>query len=310
MIQGSNINNLLQRTKFLISGWTIVLGISCSSIQGKKASSDSNDGIFWAIDHRGENKTSYLLGSIHSMDTNFVKLPISQLEDSARQSEMICLETIAIGDEVRNKRGISNEFFLLKDTTKNISNQLDSLTLNKLKEIIRSADEPVNLMGSMLHRINPAVLTFLITSTRQTHSAYYKEHNFSIEDHFSKFGEKNAIQLIGLEEPGSTLQALFGNGETKFAENLAVLQSSIDNYNTDSIDIYENYILQKNEYLQNEGVLDPRNAIIAGAIDSLLEKKRLFIILGAAHLPGKSGVLNQLAEKGHKVRRVKIEISK
>src|SRR6478609_3292640 len=56
------------------------------------------------------------------------------------------------------------------------------------------------------------------------------------------------------------------------------------------------------EYLYH--LLDRRNILMAHRIDSIAHHRSTFFAIGAAHLPGKNGVLEILKKKGFKVRRV------
>ena len=52
-----------------------------------------------------------------------------------------------------------------------------------------------------------------------------------------------------------------------------------------------------------ERMLDNRNEVMVERMQELLETGNAFIAVGAAHLPGKSGILKLLTEQGYQVSR-------
>ena len=53
-----------------------------------------------------------------------------------------------------------------------------------------------------------------------------------------------------------------------------------------------------------ERLLDDRNAVMVERMTPLLKEGNAFIAVGAAHLPGRAGVLQMLVDQGYKVTRV------
>lgn len=70
----------------------------------------------------------------------------------------------------------------------------------------------------------------------------------------------------------------------------------------DMIDSLDNLYYDNPNY--HKYMLHDRNTIMADNMDSLMKKFKLFTGVGAAHLPGEKGVIEQLRKKGYKVRPV------
>lgn len=70
----------------------------------------------------------------------------------------------------------------------------------------------------------------------------------------------------------------------------------------DMIDSLDNLYYDNPNY--HKYMLHDRNTIMADNMDSLMKKYKLFTGVGAAHLPGEKGVIEQLRKKGYKVRPV------
>ena len=54
--------------------------------------------------------------------------------------------------------------------------------------------------------------------------------------------------------------------------------------------------------------LQRRNQTIVASIDRLIEGNSLFVLVGAAHLPGENGVLNMLKEKEYTVKNIPLAL--
>lgn len=70
----------------------------------------------------------------------------------------------------------------------------------------------------------------------------------------------------------------------------------------DMIDSLDNLYYDNPNY--HKYMLHDRNTIMANRMDSLMKKYKLFTGVGAAHLPGEKGVIEQLRKKGYRVRPV------
>ncbi|MBS1974340.1 MAG: TraB/GumN family protein, partial [Bacteroidetes bacterium] len=73
----------------------------------------------------------------------------------------------------------------------------------------------------------------------------------------------------------------------------------------DLLDSLEHIMIPSGAYL--EKFLYKRNEIQASSIDSIMKKKSLFVGVGAAHLPGKRGVIELLRKKGYQLRPINIQ---
>jgi len=91
------------------------------------------------------------------------------------------------------------------------------------------------------------------------------------------------------------------DGET-MASMLEKLQNAYRRGDLDLMDSIDN-VMEKSPAFR-EKFLFKRNQIQADAIDSIIRKQSLFAGVGAAHLPGKRGVIEMLRAKGYKLRPI------
>lgn len=285
--------------------------LACSQPKEPDQQSKFDHGILWSIQHPETQKTSYLIGTIHSMDTNFIKLPLDQLQKLFLTTDVLCLESILPNENESVKKALDQ--ILLKDTIQNIMNTLDKESKEKLLNILRSSNDQVKVMEVMLSRIEPAILIFMLTSERQRRSSFFKDNNFMPEGHFTRYANENNIQIKGLEKSGEVLNSLKSD-EQSFSQIIDVLKMSIEEFDKpDHRDIYKNYLRQELDLIPKSIVEDPsfvqRNKTMATSIDSLIQHHKLFVMVGAAHLSKEQGVLNLLHKKGYIVNNIELKLN-
>ena len=79
-------------------------------------------------------------------------------------------------------------------------------------------------------------------------------------------------------------------------------QEAYRNGDLDMLDSLEKLMQSSDAYM--EKFLYRRNEIQANSIDSIVQKHSLFVGVGAAHLPGKRGVIELLRKKGYRLRPI------
>lgn len=293
--------------KFVLFVLTVLFYCACSPSSARNDSPPFEQGILWSIVNPENNETSYLIGTIHSMDTNLIKPPLNQLQELAMQTDILCLESVSPEAEL-NK---SPDFFLLNDTSQNIVNSLSAAHRDKLLAILASSKPPLQRMNVMLSKIEPSILTLLLTMEKQRRSPFFRKDNFSPEGHFRNFAKTNGMPIRGLEEPGSAWESIISDS-VSFAKKIELLEEVIDTFDEDDGDIYREYVVQDLDIISGNITEDKsfvqRNEKMVSSIDSLIRNNSLFIMVGAAHLSGDNGVLNLLHKKGYILKNIDIEL--
>jgi uncharacterized protein YbaP (TraB family) len=96
--------------------------------------------------------------------------------------------------------------------------------------------------------------------------------------------EQIKMLLLGLTKDNSEFNKLLDTYLKKDINQLGTLMNNADL----SPEFYSNFIIKRNQKW-------------IPIISELIQKKSTFIAVGAAHLPGKEGVLNLLQEAGYKI---------
>jgi len=166
----------------------------------------------------------------------------------------------------------------------------------------------------MLKIIRPSVLAFLIESERQLNSMLFEQMNFFPEKYFEEYAKKRKYKIEQLETSQDQASWITMENST-FEETIEVLKQTIDNFSKDSTDMFLDYQKQNLCVLQPEVYTDSimilRNVGMANGIEKLIkEKKTIFVMIGVAHLPYETGVLNLLFQKGFHIKPYNVTLNK
>lgn len=299
----------MRSKKLLLKSMIILLAFSFKS--SKK--DNYNNSILWEINNPVSNNTSYVLGTIHVLDTTKINFPVAKFKKLIDNSKNLCLELFT-----ENTDGISllNEYLFLTEEDSRISNSLDKDYYNKLLKIVNSSNGILRNYKPYLDSIRPTILSFFIEAEKQfSNPEDFKSFNYSPESDFQKYALEKKYEIISLETPEQQVKWLVKPTQS-FDKSLEDLKKAIDSFNDEnsSVDIYKKYAEQnlklKKPEDSNDSITIVRNKLMASKIDSITRSKSIFIAVGAGHLPSKNGILNLLSEKGFSIRPIKINLKK
>lgn len=266
--------------------------------------------VCWEIS-KDDSNPSYILGSIHSLDTTKITLPIATITELVDKCAVLSCE--AEVDSAAHVRLLKMSF--LKDTTSNITNTLSRDYYEKLIQIMDSSKTELKHLKPVLPYINPSLLAFMVTGEQQLGTSnLYERTNFSMDSYLRDYAYSKKYDVIGLESV-EDYEPMFS---ASLEESIKILEESIDNYYSDSPDapddMIENYVNQNIRLLKHEIYADStmirRNKKMADGIDGIMQSKPVFVVIGAAHLPYEHGVLSLLKDRGYTIKPYPIVISK
>jgi len=269
-----------------------------------------DNSICWEITCSKASKPSYILGSIHNLDTTKITFPIYKVKELIDECSSYCMEsnTSAI-DSTQMKEFVSN--ILLNNMKLNFRDYLDNEYYEKLIHIVDSSKGTLKSFKRYLSIIKPGYIGFMVTTEKQLgKSSLYAQTNLQMDSYFQQYSLFKKYEIHGLESAQKTLDLVLGG---TYKESIFVLKTCIDGYyEKDTIDLIKNYVNQNLKLLKDDAYLDStmmnRNKVMADGIDRLLQNKTVFIVIGAAHLPYKFGVLNLLTQKGYFVKPYRIDL--
>ena len=262
----------------------------------------------WKATKNGE--TVYLGGTIHVLRNSDYPLP-EEFEKAYKNSQIVTFETDI--SELSSPE-------MLQETIKKLSyndertvySVVSAETLQQLKDYAASLGLPLDYF----RKAKPGMLmsTFLITELRKLGVSQE-----GIDMHFLTRAKKDAKQIKYLETPSEQIDfmAQMGVGsEDKFYQNML---KDLGNTKTQFIDMIKHWrsgnsaeldklvshSMKKDYPKMHQTLLVDRNNNWMPSVEKYFESKEVeFVLVGAAHLIGDDGIINQLIKKGYNVSKL------
>ncbi|WP_417354361.1 TraB/GumN family protein [Flavobacterium sp.] len=273
----------------------LLLAFSCTLFaQEKKYQS-----LLWEVSGNGLTKKSYLYGSMHVSDKvsyhlsdAFFKhlLDADMVANESEPSTWIDLYGVLSRDgyDYYGQGKFYSEFYLTP------------LEKDKMYPLFYMNNFTMN---NLLFRTNE-------------HQKEYQEETY-LDMFIYRTGRKYNKKTVGLEDTKTSIINVMNADMTNTKpkeENIIALQKILKNngYDEAMINFYRDKDLDMIDSLTvlsaPEGYLKAllydRNVVMVKSIDSLAQKGSLFAAVGAAHLPGKKGIIEMLRKKGYTVNPV------
>ena len=268
--------------------------------------SDVEKSLLWEVSGNGLEQSSYIFGTIHLIPvddyffTDVMKEKLLTCETLALEIDlnMSLGEKINLAKKVMLPDGKRLSDFLTDEQFEQYSTYvLDSL---KIKE---SKFKQMNMIKPIF--ASSLILVELLGKTK------------TYEEEFNKLANKKGLNVIGLETAEYQLSImdkmsiekqiemifeddLSGNPLTEFNEILDVYKDQ------DLERMNELFIADESLSEFADDLLNNRNKNWIPIIEKEMKKSSIFVAVGAAHLPGETGVLNLLKLQGYTVKAVSI----
>jgi len=286
-----------QRSRYVVLFVCFLLVACAPKVQETKPESTSI-GLLWKISKSGFSD-SYLFGTIHSDDERVTKLS-TEVQLAFNSSPVFALELIL--DEAATKSVMAYMYFSDGNSLQNVIG--DDL-FKRSVEALRKKGVP----DQTVNRMKPwAVFTVLNMPDNQSGTFL----DAMLYDEALKTKKK----VIGLETPMEQVNVFDGLGydiQTQLLEKTLDQYADMQNVMDEIIGIYLTQDLEKilninKKYnrlmgqelatIFNKRLLTDRNVRMAERILPLLEEGRVFVGVGALHLPGEDGLIVLLKQQG------------
>ncbi len=263
--------------------------------------------LLWEITGNGLTKPSYLFGTMHVSSKLVFHLSDSfyhaiksvdavalELNPDTWQAQMVTMDRMKDAYEKFTEGptgGFLNE---------------NSFRLNKFEDELKAAlsTEPT-IVNSLLYRSYKAQEdfeenTFLDLYIFQTGKKLGKRAT-GVEDYFE--AEKIMVEAYSDMAKEKKKKDMDTDGESAYA----IMEKVQDAYRSGDLDLMDSLdLMMERSMAFREKFLYKRNEIQASSIDTILKKNSLFVGVGAAHLPGKKGVIELLRKMGYRLRPIKM----
>lgn len=272
------------------SYWILIF-LLMTACFGLKAQSPAPHKLLWEISGNELQTPSYLFGTMHVADSRVYNLPDSVFL-AIQNSDGFALEI--------DFDTMSYSTFAYLYESQNGSTWGDVLNPEDAGEDISESGPDTRLLLDLLkfdkndHPQEAASLdAFLYRLAKE-----YKKEITGLES----IDE----QLNLIADPESGLEESELDSTSSKPRRRLTLNRMIEIYEKGDLDLLDEYVNQPNpkgNFAQN--VIIARNYLMAERADSLIKIRPTFLGVGAAHLPGKEGVINLLEARGYKLRPVK-----
>jgi hypothetical protein len=285
--------------------FTIIL---LSSVHAKNNSSDRK-GFLWKV--QSKTGTAYIIGSIHAYKSELYPLP-KKMEDVFDKSDALAVEANVNEAKPESMMTMINGA-LYNDRTmleKHLSRETYEMTIQKLKEL--------GLPLEIFQNTKPWFVALTLTSMELQKLGLSPE--YGIDNYFLKKAEnrKRVVELESIDYQVNLLsgfsdaeQELFLVSTLKYLDLLKKeINTILTAWNTGDTKTMESYVSKS---LQDDPRMLPiykklvfdRNKNMASKIEGYLKTDEQYcVVVGAAHLVGKDGIIEILKGKGYIVEQL------
>lgn len=307
--------------------------VSCQKNTNSQTTEITKKGLLWQISGKGL-KTSYLYGTMHVSNEKVIKLSDMAMDELDKCQVMAGELVLKESDMMPMLMSL-----IMKDTT------LEMLLSPAEYQIVhKKLEEKMGFMATMLEKIKPVFISVMLSEQANQKSNEKDGEKTETTPPFGKdFGKgfgglgglgggnqkppldmylqdkakQKGKEVVGLETVEEQLAAfntitlkeqakmLY---ETVTSENKAEgqsLEGMLDLYyrqEIDSLYMLTNQALSSNS---NDKLLIERNTNMADRMEKIMKEKSLFTAVGAAHLAGKTGLIDLLRKRGYRVEVIK-----
>jgi uncharacterized protein YbaP (TraB family) len=273
--------------------------------------------LLWEITGKGMKQPSYLFGSMHVSNKLAFHLGDS-FYNAIKSAQVVALETNPenwqddySNSDITKLRGGAGMDRLLRENRMNFAN-------NKLSINAFAIDEYEEFLEAAL-AVEPSMINGLLYRSYGDGLNDFEEDTY-LDMHIFQTGKRLGKQITSVENFQES-EKLVMEGYIKmlrdrnrkkisydYESRLANPKKLEDAYrkgDLDQLDSLEALSVSSDAFQEN--FLFKRNEIQANSIDTILKKNSLFVAVGAAHLPGKRGVIELLRAMGYTVKPVNMD---
>ena len=273
--------------------------------------------LLWEISGNGLKKPSYLFGTMHVSDKLAFHLGDS-FYTAIKSADIVALET---NPESWQDDYSQSVFFRGRRSTSNLLNlyanrwewpsdhmRITTFAIDRYEEAIKAA-----------LAVEPSMINGMLYRTYGRQSEDFEEDTF-LDMYIFQTGKKLGKRVSGVENFQESeklvmeaYKAMVRDQNKKrrsydyegMMTNPKKVEDAYRKGDLDLLDSLENLTVFSDAF--QEKFLYRRNEIQANSIDSIVKKMSLFVGVGAAHLPGRRGVIELLRQKGYTLRPVHMD---
>ena len=269
----------------------------------------TKNALLWKVTGKDLQQPSYLFGTYHFLTNGFIDT-IPAIKNAMAQAGAVAGELLI--DE--SLTAAMMEASTLKGTT---LKQLLPDTLYTKASLWFKEEAGIEL--EQLNQLNPITLVTIAMAVAQQKYMPNKPGETQLDSYVQKIAKSNGKKVIGLETIDVQIAAMFGQLTERRQVELLDETFRVKNGLRDILQRMHNAYVQQNmqalqqimygsSYSSNEMkvLLDDRNDRWMQQLPSIMQEQSTFVAVGALHLIGEKGLVQQLKSKGYTVTPVNL----
>lgn len=262
------------------------------------AENNANEkGLLWEVSGNGLKEKSYLFGTMHLIPEKEFFIP-ALLKEKLDSTKILATE-IEFDIPMMKQLSLAKRMIIPDD--KSIKDFMDSVHYNKLvaycKDSVKLSDSKIK----QYFRLKPYFATSMLVKDL---IGPFKTYDKEIEH----LASKNKIKNVGLETIDDQLNIFDSisiekqlkelNGDLNLMKDYREL---LELYKSGDVD---NMAEKASEEMDGEKLLFSRNLKWVPILNKMMKENPTFVAVGAAHLGGEKGLINQLRKLGYSVKKI------
>jgi hypothetical protein len=287
----------------------LLLALALMTAGTLAAAATQDRGLLWTVDDGGRT-TAYLLGSIHVGTESLYPLP-KAVQTAFTASDALAVEADIVKADLSSLSEVVAQKGLYRD-----GRRLNEVAPPGLWQKLERVCERYGLPTGVLAPQKPWLAYNTVTMLALRGEGYHERHG--IDRHLLEQAHQRGMPVIELEGAEAQLGLLAGlpsdvslellrqtteeilAGDIPMAEMLdawrsgdaeAVQRVVEADLTADLQPVYDTLIVERNRTMTRR------------IIDELRPQRTLFVVVGAAHMPGPSGLVRALRERGYTVEQ-------
>lgn len=267
----------------------------------------AQNSLLWKISGNGLSKPSYVFGTIHLIcENDYFWNPV--MEEALKATEKICMEMDMDDPELQMTLAMG----MMDQSGKKLSSYFKPEDYEKLKAY--AAERVKAVPVAVLEMMKPAAVWTTLVMLQ-----YNCENVKSYEAELVEKAKLNEKEILGLETANEQLDFILGMPDAEVVESINEMvqakgKKELDAQFADMINAYKKQELNQLYELTDKETamkmdkvkfLDNRNKNWIPKMKTMMAQQSTFFAVGAAHLPGKPGVLQLLKDAGYTVEPVR-----
>ena len=260
--------------------------------------------LLWKISGNGLKESSYLYGTIHVMPKE--KFSISpKIQQALNSSDALAME-VDLNMDFKTKLQVAQEMIIPGGKT--LQDLLNASDFSQVKSYCIDSLHMKRGKFKKYIRLKPFFFSSVIAQEQMGKTASY-------EMEFNKIAKKSKLPTLGLESIQFQMQTI---NKMKVEDQAKMMMQEFGSNPEEQFDtmlnlylkedlsgLYELIVLETSQIPEfNYNFLELRNSNWIPVIQKQIALQSTFIAVGAAHLPGKTGVIELLKAQGFTVEPI------